>query len=398
MRIGPSPRVGARVKLGFALLVAIVAVLLFGVVALAVASPASKYKLYLQAEGKETLADHDEESAETRNQNAEWNWLAFPVSVWIPKYSGPPGQAAAQEVVYPTFDERVSGPMGSVTETGNFDEGEGEVFPFSCSSPLTYSGAIYNRVIVTALDPTIELETDFEGTVEAEEGGAVGSPCFVRHAHGEEEVGRFRFTWGEPTGQRLQIGMLIPPQEIGDPFISGPAQDYNNVAASESAEDCFPNATRTCQVTFKLGGEYKLEKICDGTLTNGSAGSCLSGGSEQSVGKEEGKKGSSGGGKGSGAGGGGAKGKGKKPGKGKGKHKKPGGKGKGKGGHGKGKKTQCVVPNLKGKTLGAAKSALTKAHCALGKTQGKHSGKVKSQTPKAGSKHSAGSKVSIKLA
>jgi hypothetical protein len=65
-------------------------------------------------------------------------------------------------------------------------------------------------------------------------------------------------------------------------------------------------------------------------------------------------------------------------------------------------KVQCVVPNLAGKKLAAAKTALTKAHCALGKvkklagaTAG--SGKVSKQGSKAGTKLASGSKVAVTL-
>ncbi len=46
----------------------------------------------------------------------------------------------------------------------------------------------------------------------------------------------------------------------------------------------------------------------------------------------------------------------------------------------------CVVPNLKGKTLKAAKKALAAANCTLGKVRpkGQTKGKVKSQNPTAG--------------
>src|SRR5207249_3470990 len=49
--------------------------------------------------------------------------------------------------------------------------------------------------------------------------------------------------------------------------------------------------------------------------------------------------------------------------------------------------TRCVVPKLKGKTLSAAKRAITKAHCSVGKitkvkSSQKNKGKVISQSPK----------------
>lgn len=60
----------------------------------------------------------------------------------------------------------------------------------------------------------------------------------------------------------------------------------------------------------------------------------------------------------------------------------------------------CVVPKVTGKTLAAAKSAIRKAHCAVGKVKTvssakKQRGKVVSQRPGAGKKLPAGAKVSL---
>lgn len=57
----------------------------------------------------------------------------------------------------------------------------------------------------------------------------------------------------------------------------------------------------------------------------------------------------------------------------------------------------CVVPKLKGKKLKAAKKALRKAHCSLGKVKGPRAGKVKHQSRKARTILPAGTKVNIKL-
>lgn len=59
----------------------------------------------------------------------------------------------------------------------------------------------------------------------------------------------------------------------------------------------------------------------------------------------------------------------------------------------------CVVPNLKGKTLKAAKKALKAASCRLGKVRpkGHTGGKVKSQRPAAGKRLAPGAKVNIRL-
>lgn len=66
------------------------------------------------------------------------------------------------------------------------------------------------------------------------------------------------------------------------------------------------------------------------------------------------------------------------------------------------KKTKCVVPVLRGKKLAAAKTALKRAHCAVGKVTKKASakiaaGKVISSNPKAGTTHKAGTKVALKV-
>jgi hypothetical protein len=59
----------------------------------------------------------------------------------------------------------------------------------------------------------------------------------------------------------------------------------------------------------------------------------------------------------------------------------------------------CVVPRLKGKSLKAARKALTKAECKLGKVKG-HKGKsakVRKQNPKPGKVLAPGAKVNVKL-
>jgi PASTA domain len=59
----------------------------------------------------------------------------------------------------------------------------------------------------------------------------------------------------------------------------------------------------------------------------------------------------------------------------------------------------CVVPNLKGETLKAAKKTLRANSCTLGKVtpKGQTTGTVKSQTPSAGKTLAPGSKVSVRL-
>ncbi len=62
----------------------------------------------------------------------------------------------------------------------------------------------------------------------------------------------------------------------------------------------------------------------------------------------------------------------------------------------------CVVPNAKGKKLRAAKRAIRRAHCSVGKVRRAFSstvkrGRVVSQRPKPGAKRAAGSNVKLKV-
>lgn len=73
------------------------------------------------------------------------------------------------------------------------------------------------------------------------------------------------------------------------------------------------------------------------------------------------------------------------------------------GGGSTGTTARCIVPKLKGKTLAKAKKALSKAHCKLGKVHRPlrvpHGAKlvVRSQSPRAGTRHKAGTKVAVTL-
>ena len=63
---------------------------------------------------------------------------------------------------------------------------------------------------------------------------------------------------------------------------------------------------------------------------------------------------------------------------------------------------QCIVPNLAGKKLKAAKKKLKKANCKLGKATKKEgatakTGKVRKQSPKPGKALTAGSNVTVTL-
>jgi hypothetical protein len=252
-----------------------------------------EYKLHLTVEGKTTLSSQSGVvPQDTVNQKATWTVLPVDVDVWIPQFNGPPGQANAKETEVQTTDERgANTPVGKVEESGTFKSFSSEdAIPFSCQAPVLYTGPIVQRTIVTPLDPTVELETDFQGSLGVEHNGGfgveVGEPCYTEDDTEKTEVkGLFYYQWGQPHGLRIQVGTLIPQQEVGQSSISGPAEDYNNVVVSEpSNSDCEPGGT--CEQTFKLSGEYELELICAGAESPSGWG-CSSGGSSDGSGNSE---------------------------------------------------------------------------------------------------------------
>ena len=241
------------------------------------AATAVQYKLHLEVKGVQTAADESKAlPQETRHQSSEWTWKPKDVTVWLPKFSGPPGQAYAGAAETYTVDERpiLSG-IGTVNDHGTFfevHESTPVAEPFSCAGAIVFVGPMIQRVTVTQLDPTIELETDFKGTLGVTDKGVIGNkfgePCW-KASKGEEGFGYFNYQWDNPKGQRMQVGMLVPQTEIGDPFIGGPAQDYSNVETTEeSTQEC--HWTHPCSKTFKLSGEYDLQKLCEGTDSSGA--------------------------------------------------------------------------------------------------------------------------------
>jgi beta-lactam-binding protein with PASTA domain len=61
---------------------------------------------------------------------------------------------------------------------------------------------------------------------------------------------------------------------------------------------------------------------------------------------------------------------------------------------------RCVVPNVRGKTIPAARVAFTRSRCALGRISRAYSGRVKlsriiGQSRRAGSRHPRGTRVNV---
>jgi PASTA domain len=121
---------------------------------------------------------------------------------------------------------------------------------------------------------------------------------------------------------------------------------------------------------------------------NGGSGSGSGGSGKGGSGSGSGSSGKGGSGSGSGGSGNGGSGSGSG--------------GSGNGGSGSGSRSHCVVPKLVGKTLAASRKLLTHAHCALGtvtrpRVPSGRTSRVRSSSPRAGTRLPAGSKVDIKL-
>ena len=84
----------------------------------------------------------------------------------------------------------------------------------------------------------------------------------------------------------MQVGMTINQAEIGGPLsISGPAMDQSNVETSEKFVECGQQALGDCTHKFKLSGEYVLEPVCEGTISEGSL-NCGGGSNSKPSGEE----------------------------------------------------------------------------------------------------------------
>jgi hypothetical protein len=272
----------------------LIALLIFAasllVVSGASATGGVEYKLHLTAEGKESVSSISPNlEQETRQQNATWTLLPKDVNVWIPKFNGPPPQGVTLESEVQTADERLLqspfAPIGKIEEHGTYFAEPGTepvAEPFECSGSVVYDGPIIHRVIVSPLSGAVDLETDFQGVIASASkgtiGNTVGEPCYTAEK-GEEGWGYFYYAWGEPGNERIQVGMSIEPLEIGQPFISGPAKDFSSVEIQKASQDCL--GSNECEETFKLTGEYDLEKICEGTNATGTF-ACESGSSGSS--------------------------------------------------------------------------------------------------------------------
>jgi hypothetical protein len=242
------------------------------------------YKLHLTVKGTEEVSVNNgpEPSSlpSSVTQTAEWTWSPKDVDVVIPKYEGPPGFANEGIKKYLTFNEtKGEEPIGGVKNNGvyvsepTYQNRISE--PYTCEAPIISSTVDQHRVIVNALNPEIDLETVFVGSL-AVKGLTVSEfgPCGTKPG----QNGNFFFPGEEETGERMQVGMTINQAEIGGPLsISGPALDQSNVETSEKFLECGQQTSGECTHKFKLSGEYELELVCQGTLSAAYAVECAGG-------------------------------------------------------------------------------------------------------------------------
>jgi hypothetical protein len=243
------------------------------------------YKLHLTVKGTEEVSINNgpEPSSlpSSVTQTAEWTWSPKDVDVVIPKYEGPPGFANEGIKKYLTFDEKQGGePIGSVKNNGFYVSeptlGDRISEPYTCSAPIISSVVDQHRVIVNALNPEIDLETVFVGSLAVKPLVGEIKPC--GESDGQPGTGYFFFPGEEETGERMQVGMTINQAEIGSPLpISGPALDQSNVETSEKFSECGQQALGECTHKFKLSGEYELEPVCEGTLSVAHLVECAGG-------------------------------------------------------------------------------------------------------------------------
>jgi hypothetical protein len=340
-----------------------------------------EYKISFKGTGSLNLTDNDGTCCQDAQVQSSWQIAPpEPVTLWIPKFNGPPGQVYTAMADADDSNENA----GSLTETGHYAEnpsGDGPVpVSYTCQGTVALLGSRARFTVdVGPYDPTPSIQTDFLGQMES-----VTNPSSCdtnpQKLYAPQTATGFDAEWfpagtignSSDDGEMLAVGTLIPPQDIGlQSFSLGPAQDYNHV--TDPGACVWSDIGQNCKLKFTLGGEYQFTLMCAGTVS-GDAGGALTGTC------------GSGGGTGTG------------PGTGPGT-----GTGSGPGGSGKppsGSKTKCKVPRLAGETLAKAKQALKGAHCAVGKVTKKKSrhvkkGRVISSKPKAGSTGKKGKKIAL---
>jgi hypothetical protein len=285
------------------LVAVLAAALAVGMAGQAFGSPSSTagylYKVEFEGEGVLKLTDADG-LGNTIEQNATWAIKPEPFEIWLPKVTEPRG--AGNELKTTASSSAKLSPSGKVTQTGTYAESPSPV-AYECSGPVEDNVGAQDTAEVGPYTTEVALTTDFAGTfiagtgVFGNQGGMFGDPYAVGSCDtdpelaGETQRGNFFYFWDPemPTSevnQRMEVGDLIPPQDIGLTSFGLVAQDYSYVNQSTG---CEYNAPPECGLEFKLSGSYELTLVCGGSVENGSSGSGGCGGSGSSSGSNENK-------------------------------------------------------------------------------------------------------------
>ena len=258
------------------------------------------YKVEFEGEGVLKLTDANG-TGNTIEQNATWTIKPEPFEIWLPKVTEPRG--AGNELKTTASSSGKLSPSGKVTQTGTYAESPSPV-AYECSGPVEDNIGTQDTAEVGPYTTEVALTTDFGGTFTAgtagvfgNKGGMFGDPYAVGSCDTDPEKafetqrGSFFYFWDPemPTSeanQRMEVGDLIPPQDIGLTSFGLVAQDYSYVHQSLG---CEYNAPPDCGLEFKLSGSYELTLKCGGSVENGSSGISGCGGSGSSSGSNENK-------------------------------------------------------------------------------------------------------------
>ncbi len=169
-----------------------------------------------------------------------------------------------------------------------FDHNDRTVTPHKGVSDC--HGGVQNHVVVkytadaTPTDTSLEIDLvggfRVAGSTDNNELSCANSPD-LRNADGQPSApASWGFGWDPEAGptttnQQMQLTASIPRAAIGLPSISPILSNASKVSSSENCTDLHIDS---CSVTFKLGGELELTKICNGTIGAGGIGTCTGGG------------------------------------------------------------------------------------------------------------------------
>jgi hypothetical protein len=284
----------ARPLLALCLAVSVSGALAPGAFAAATPARGYLYKVEFEGEGIQNVKDADG-SGDTIEQHATWTIKPEPAEIWLPQVTEPRGPG--NELKTTAGSSAKLSPSGQVVQTGTYADSPSPG-SYECNGPIEDNVAAKDTVEVGPYATEDALTTDFFGTFIAGSGkfgneGGAGS-CDTDPEKGyEPQYGSFLYFWDPemPTSesnQRMEVGDLIPPQDVGLSSFGLVAQDYSYVNQSLGCQYNAPGSG--CTLEFHITGSYELTLQCGGTVENGSSGTGGCGGSGAGSSSNEPKK------------------------------------------------------------------------------------------------------------